>query len=129
MDDFHGNFELTHVLRELRKLGIRSLQKLTPAHEVFHSLFDLDEIIQVPVVNSGVACFNEPETCRTWETQEEEPPVIWIAEIDGRVAVLLAQNEDLGDGLEFADDPQYPLKYSSFSYKFFTNVIVYVLSH
>ena len=43
--------------------------------------------------------------------------------------VLMAWNEDLGDGLEWADDPEYPANYSAFAFKFVSNVIVYAMTH
>ena len=47
----------------------------------------------------------------------------------GSREVRVPWNEDLGDGLEWADDPQYPAEYSSFAFKFVTNVIVYGMTH
>ncbi len=47
----------------------------------------------------------------------------------GRMKVLMAWNTDLGDGLEWADDPAYPAVYSTYSFKFLTNVIVYTMTH
>ncbi len=41
----------------------------------------------------------------------------------------MAWNTDLGDGLEWADDPDYPAKYSAYSFKFLTNVVVYAMTH
>jgi hypothetical protein len=47
----------------------------------------------------------------------------------GRISILMAWNTDLGDGLEWADDPEYPTDYSTFAFKFMTNLIVYAMSH
>ena len=41
----------------------------------------------------------------------------------------MAWNTDLGDGLEWADDPRYPAKYSKYSFMFVTNLIVYAMTH
>ena len=46
-----------------------------------------------------------------------------------RISVLMAWNTDLGDGLEWADDREYPAEYSTFAFKFITNLIVYTMSH
>jgi hypothetical protein len=47
----------------------------------------------------------------------------------GRIVVLLAWNTDLGDGLEWADDPEYPAEYSAYAFRFISNVVVYTMSH
>ena len=36
---------------------------------------------------------------------------------------------DLGDGLEWADDPEYPAKYSAYAFKLLMNLIVYATTH
>jgi len=41
----------------------------------------------------------------------------------------MAWNTDLGDGLEWADDPSYPASYSTYAFKFLTNAIVYTMTH
>ena len=33
------------------------------------------------------------------------------------------------DASEWADDPRYPQYFSTYSYKIFTNAVVYALSH
>jgi len=41
----------------------------------------------------------------------------------------MAWNTDLGDGLEWANDPDYPENYSAYAFKLLSNVIVYSMSH
>src|SRR5437867_217868 len=40
----------------------------------------------------------------------------------GHLSILMAWNTDAGDGLEWADDPTYPANYSTYAFKFMTNL-------
>ena len=41
----------------------------------------------------------------------------------------LARVADLGDAWEWAEDPFYPLRYSTYAYEMGVNMIVYAMSH
>ncbi len=43
--------------------------------------------------------------------------------------VVINFNTDLGDAWEWAEDPGYPLEYSTFAYEMGANMIVYGMSH
>jgi len=43
--------------------------------------------------------------------------------------VLINWNTDLGDAWEWAERPEYPLKYSTFAVQMGVNFIVYAMSH
>jgi len=47
----------------------------------------------------------------------------------GRVVVAICFNSDLGDSWEFADDPNYPEKYSALGIRMGVNYVVYALTH
>jgi hypothetical protein len=55
----------------------------------------------------------------------------WRAILDdrGRVRVAISFNQDVGDGWEFADDSNYPEKYSSEAIRLGTNYAVYAMTH
>ncbi len=46
-----------------------------------------------------------------------------------RLLVFINFNTDLMDASEWADDPRYPEKFSAYSYKIFSNAIMYAISH
>jgi hypothetical protein len=48
---------------------------------------------------------------------------------EGRLMVVINFNTDLGDAWEWAEDPYYPLEYSTFAYEMGANMIVYGMSH
>ena len=93
---------------------------------MFHAFYDIDSIIQV--TNDGIAKCRD---CDQWENGPSGriPKILAIFDDRGRMNVLMAWNTDLGDGLEWADDPAYPSAYSTYSFKFLTNVIVYAMTH
>lgn len=126
-DDFHGDEEFGRFLEQIHQvLPETSIVELKTSHPLFHCFYDIDEIIQV--TNDGIAKCRE---CDQWENgpSGKVPKVFAIADRRGRISVLMAWNTDLGDGLEWADDPQYPAKYSAYAFKFVTNVIVYAMTH
>ena len=42
---------------------------------------------------------------------------------------MINHNTDLMDASEWVDDPLYPQHFSAYSYKIFSNAVVYALSH
>src|SRR6266853_1434702 len=52
-----------------------------------------------------------------------------IFDEQGRLLVVINWNTDLGDAWEWAENPYYPLKYSTFAYQMGINFIVYSMSH
>ena len=67
--------------------------------------------MQVPNVRNGV---------NGWQTYERDgivPMVKGIHDEKGRLMVVINFNTDLGDAWEWADNPYYPLKYSTYAYE------------
>ena len=126
-DDFHGDEEFDQFLQQIhRVLPDASPVELNLAHPLFHCFYDIEKIIQV--TNDSIA---KCAGCEQWENgpSGKIPKVFAIFDPHGRINVLMAWNEDLGDGLEWADDPEYPANYSTFAFKIVTNVIVYAMTH
>jgi len=126
-DDFHGDDEFCRFLDQIHQvLPDASPVELDTSHPLFHSFYDIDKIIQV--TNNGIA---ECAACDQWENgpSGKDPKVFAILDEHQRIIILMAWNTDLGDGLESADDRRYPEKYSTYSSKFVTNVIVYAMTH
>ena len=126
-DDFHGDEEFEKFMVQLRRvIPDAKPVELTTAHPLFHCFYDIDWIVQV--TNDSIA---KCPTCDQWENGPSGriPKVFAVFDGRGRIIVLLAWNTDLGDGLEWADDPDYPGHYSAYAFKFITNVIVYAMSH
>lgn len=123
LDDFWGTFEWGNFLFQLEKvIPNAEIREIPRDHAIFHVFFDIDEIIQVPSLNyvyTGVIV----------EQDGFEPFVKGIWDEEGRLMMVINHNTDLGDAYEHADDPRYPNRFSSFSYRLATNFIIYALSH
>jgi hypothetical protein len=125
IDDFWGSFEWKNFEHEMRKVfPDRPIKEIPLNHPVFHSFYHIDEKMQVP--NIGYAYCGG---CPTYEQDGHEPYVRGIFDPGGRLLVLINFNTDLMDASEWADDPQYPSKFSAYAYKIFTNAVIYAMSH
>ncbi len=124
IDDFWGSREWANFEYQMNLvLPGYSIVDLPPDHEIFTSFYDIGEILQVPNVGQGV------NGGPTWERDGYVPMVRGIHDENGRLMVVINWNTDLGDAWEWADDPYYPLKYSTFAYEMGVNMIVYAMSH
>jgi hypothetical protein len=124
IDDFWGEREWANFEAEMaRVLPGRPIVDLPRDHAIFRSFYDIDEILQVPNVRNGMR--GGP----TWECFGCEPAVRGIFDDDGRLMVVIHWNTDLGDAWEWAENPFYPLRYSTFAYQMGVNMIVYAMSH
>jgi hypothetical protein len=102
----------------------RSIEPIPLTHEVFHTFFDIDTVMQIP--NVGNACRGG----RTWEDPSDTRPGIFgIKDDEGRVMVLITYNSDLGDAWEWMDEPCYPEIYSGQAYRMGLNFIIYAMTH
>ena len=125
VDDFWGLEQRAVVEEEMSKIfPDRMMVKLDLKHEVFHTFFDVHEVMQIPNVSNG--CSGGP----TWERRSETEPMIFgISDDTGRLMVLITYNSDLGDAWEWMDNPCYPEMYSGQAYRMGINFIIYAMSH
>ena len=124
-DDFWGLGEKANFEYQMKKvLPERRMEVLPLSHEVFHTFFDINEIIQVPGERAG--CYGGP----TWEVPDDrEPRIYGISDDAGRLMVVVTYNSDLGDAWEYMDEKCYPEKYSGQSYRLCMNFIIYAMTH
>jgi hypothetical protein len=52
-----------------------------------------------------------------------------IMDDKGRIMVAMSFNSDIGDSWEWADDPEYPEKYSALGIRIGVNYVIYSLTH
>ncbi len=124
VDDFWGAREWAVFEDNItRVLPDKPIVDLPLEHPVFSVFYDIDEVKQVPARGRGVR--GRPTTqCRGCEAT-----VRGIFDDDGRLMVIINWNTDLGDAWEWAEDPYYPLEYSTYAYQMGANMIVYAMSH
>ena len=124
VDDFWGSWQWEVFESEIRRvLPGRPIVDLPLDHQVFHTVYDIDEVLQVPNVRNGMSGGSY------WERDGYVPYCRGIFDDDGRLLVLINWNTDLGDAWEWAENPYYPLDRSSFAYKLGINAIIYAMSH
>jgi hypothetical protein len=122
VDDFHNEREWANFMEGVRQMGLASEPvDLPDSTSAFHVLFDLKERVRVPGANvvhgSGV------------ERGGAEPHWRGIVDSRGRMIVAITFNQDIGDGWEFADVPDYPERLSSQAIRLGTNYVVYAMTH
>lgn len=123
IDDFWGTQEWAQFEYQMGLVFPgRPIIDLELDHPVFNTFYEIDEILQVPAYG------------RFWGGQTSErdgyvPYVKGIEDDDGRLMVIINWNTDLGDAWEWAEQPDYPLQYSTFAFQMGVNMIVYAMSH
>ena len=126
VDDFWGPDEFGNFEDQILKVfPDRKLERLPLSHPVFHSFFDIDEVMQIP--NRGNGCANDGQT---WEDDRDRNPVVYgISDDSDRLMVLVTYNSDLGDAWEYMDLPCYPVKFSGQAYRMGLNFMIYSMTH
>ncbi|MFT5125631.1 MAG: hypothetical protein ACI97B_004282, partial [Verrucomicrobiales bacterium] len=100
VDDFWGDEEWDNLEREMKRVfPKREIVDLTIDHPIFHCVFDLKALPQVPALQ--VALEGRPYGV-TWERGEEgrTPHYRAIFDDKGRMMTIICHNTDLGDGWE-----------------------------
>ncbi len=123
VDDFWGSWAWQHFEAQMRRVfPERPIVDLPLDHPVFHAFYDIGEVLQVPNVHQA-------RGGPTHEYDGRVPHVRGIFDDSGRLMVMVNWNTDLGDAWEWADNPDYPLRYSTYAYEIGINFVVYALSH
>lgn len=95
-------------------------------HPIYHIVFELDEVPQVPAINNWL------RTGLTFERHDAQTPYIWgVNDEDGRLMAVICHNTDLGDGWE--REGQNHAYFQEFSvkkaYPMGINIVVYAMTH
>ena len=138
VDDFHGSYQWNQFEKWIRQVyPEREIVDIPEDHEIFHVHFDIDEFIQIPGLRA--LCLNPGET---WELPISKSPSVlesnssrqqpkWRGIVDdqGRVAVMVNWNMDLGDAWEHADMEEYSALYTATAYRLGVNYVIYSMTH
>ena len=123
VDDFWGMREWNVFEYNMRRVyPDRPIVDVMLDHPIYSSYYDIEVVMQVPSINNAVYGY-------TSECGPCQPQVKGMYDDDDRLMVIINHNTDLGDAWEWAEDPQYPLKYSTYAYEMGANMIVYAMSH
>ena len=124
IDDFWGSWEWANFESEIKRvLPEYQIEEIPLDHPIFHTVYNIEEIVQVP--NYG----NAQRGGRTWEQDGYNPHVRGIFDENRRLMVVINWNTDIGDAWEWAESPYYPLYYSTYAIEITVNIIVYAMSH
>ncbi len=129
VDDFWGTRQWDRFERNMHLvLPGRPIVDIPLSHPLFSTFYDITEVKQVPNVGNArrITYFGQGST---WEQDGYVPQVRGILDDRGEIMVLIHWNTDLGDAWEWAEDPMYPLEYSTYAYEMGANMIVYGMSH
>ncbi len=130
VDDFWGPREWDQFEYNMRRvLPGRPIVELPRHHPIFSAYYQIDSTIQVPNVGNAEAITRGYPGAHTWEHGGYVPHVRGILDDKGRLMVVINFNTDLGDAWEWAEDPMYPLRYSTYACEMAANMIVYGMSH
>lgn len=128
IDDFWGTREWANFEHEIsRVLPGRPIVDVPLDHTLFRIFYNIEEILQVPGIRNAYAVSRGFGA--THERDGYVPHVRGIFDDDGRLMVVINWNTDLGDAWEHADDPWYPLRYSTFAFELGMNMLLYGMTH
>lgn len=126
IDDFWGSYEWKGFEEEIGKVfPDEKIVDIPLDHPIFHSLFNIDRLVQVP--HGGWP--DRYDNPATFEQDGDIPYARGIFDKNGRLAVFINWNTDLMDGSEMSDNPRFPEHFSTHSYKIFMNAHAYALTH
>jgi hypothetical protein len=122
-DSFFGeaNWEVYEASLK-RVFPDREIHDLKDEEVVFHVAFELPEMTKVSIPHISQAFGGG--------FMQGGPPH-WRGVFDdtGRLMVLIAHNNDVGDGWQWADDPRYPADEANRALRIGSNVAVYAMTH
>ena len=132
VDDFHGD-EPYHRVSSEWQVFLASMNKVFPDRPIidladndpiFHTIYDLDNRFQV-------AGWQWYRSRRTYEAGETGKTPHWRAIYDdkNRITLTVLFNHDTGDSWEWADDPDYPERYSALGIRTGVNYVMYSMTH
>jgi len=127
LDDFWGPEEYARFDESMKMVFPDRPVVEMPSHDaIFHTVYDLDDRYQVPGqwglpgARGGMFRRRAIGTVAHW---------YGIYDDKNRVMVAISFNSDLGDSWEWADDPNYPEKYSALGIRIGVNYVVYAMTH
>jgi hypothetical protein len=120
-DDFHGSFEWQMFEQRIKKVfPDRPIVDIPDADPIFHAVYDLTDRYQVPGAAHLRLGYKNDGIGAHWRA---------IYDDKGRIMVAISYNSDLGDAWEWADEPQYPEKFSDLAIRVGVNYVVYAMTH
>ncbi len=131
-DDFWAAAEWDHIRRTMKQVfPDREPKELTLDHEIFHIVYDLKELPQVPSIRAWRRGMDYEDWHGPFAGGDTSPHFWGYFDDAQRLMALFCHNNDVADGWEReGDDKEYFQKYSTrVSYPFGINIITYAMTH
>lgn len=129
VDDFWGSYAWDVWASQIQKVlppSEYSIVDLPMDHAIFHTMFDLRRVPQIPGIGTWLGAG------RTSERGADSAVVHarGISDHKGRVMVFMTHNTDVSDSWEReGEDPDYFFKFSVDGYRVAVNVLLYTMTH
>jgi hypothetical protein len=125
-DSFFGTYNWEGFAMNLRKVfPDRPIIDVSEDHPIFHIVFDLPNMATVQIPNANSLMRGGPG----WMSDGAIPHWRGIEDDDGRLMMLIAFNNDVMDGWQWADDVRYPTEEANLSLQIGVNVVMYAMTH
>ena len=122
-DSFFGDQSWYYFEESLKRVfPDRDIEDLTDEEAIFHVGFELKNMTQVSIPHISQAF-------RRGFGLSGTPHWRGVFDSSRRLMVLIAHNNDVGDGWQWADDPRYPADEANRALRIGSNVALYALSH
>jgi hypothetical protein len=129
VDDFWGSYAWEVWEAEIRKVFPAAeypIVDLPRSHPLFHTMFDLEGVPQIPAVGIWLGSGQTSER----GADSAEVHARGISDSHGRLMVFMTHNTDISDSWEReGEDPQYFYKFSIDGYRLAVNVMLYTMTH
>jgi hypothetical protein len=130
VDDFWGDEEWQGFHENIeRAFPDRQVKDLDLSHEIFHTVYDLKKLPQIPSIHSDWE--SGYTTDRPWDPSAVEVHYRAIFDDKGRMCMFIGHNTDVGDGWEREGlSVEYFKMFSEkWSYPLGINIVTYALTH
>lgn len=125
-DSFFGTRNWAGFAHNLRKVfPDRPIIDVRDDHPIFHIVYDLPEMTSVQIPNANSLMRGGPG----WMSDGAIPYWRGIEDDNGRLMMLIAFNNDVMDGWQWADDVRYPSEEANLSLQIGVNVVLYAMTH
>jgi len=131
LDDFWGTEEWENVYENMKLIfPDREPVELPLTHEIFHMVFDLKEIPQIPGIGQALQAHNSGTT-EYWEKGGKGAHYYGIFDDKKRMMVIICRNTDMGDGWEREGESEWYFHYFSerLAYPMGINIVFYLMTH
>jgi len=115
VDDFRGERDFWNFEEQMKKVfPDRFLEELPRTHQIWKCFYDISDVQLAP-----------PPIYNQFLT----PQYFGIHDDNERLMMVVNYNNDIGEYVEFSDDPYAPFDETNQAYKYMVNYVMYALTH